>query len=102
MMGASVWTTVGTAVFSPVGSDRFTLFFFFNDTDTTKIYTNLNTLSLHAALPIFFVSFRVVPCPGTVPGYEFRLRKADPNRSEEHTSELQSHSESSYAVFCLK
>src|SRR6056300_1179466 len=29
-----------------------TLFFFFNDTATTEIYTNLNTLSLHDALPI--------------------------------------------------
>src|SRR6056300_1227390 len=28
------------------------LFFFFNDTATTEIYTNLNTLSLHDALPI--------------------------------------------------
>src|SRR6056300_1278474 len=45
-------------------------FFFFNDTATTEIYTNLNTLSLHDALPI--------------------------------SSELQSHSEISYAVFCLK
>src|SRR6056300_1160791 len=27
-------------------------FFFFNDTATTEIYTNLNTLSLHDALPI--------------------------------------------------
>src|SRR6056300_850013 len=26
--------------------------FFFNDTSTTEIYTNLNTLSLHDALPI--------------------------------------------------
>src|SRR6056300_1683671 len=28
------------------------LLFFFNDTATTEIYTNLNTLSLHDALPI--------------------------------------------------
>ena len=28
-------------------------FFFFNDTATTEIYTNLNTLSLHDALPIW-------------------------------------------------
>src|SRR6056300_1479199 len=28
-------------------------FFFFNDTATTEIYTNLNTLSLHDALPIY-------------------------------------------------
>src|SRR6056300_383182 len=30
----------------------FFFFFFFNDTATTEIYTNLNTLSLHDALPI--------------------------------------------------
>ena len=29
------------------------LLFFFNDPATTKIYANLNTLSLHDALPIF-------------------------------------------------
>src|SRR6056300_409065 len=29
------------------------VFFFFNDTATTEIYTNLNTLSLHDALPIY-------------------------------------------------
>src|SRR6056300_1069299 len=28
------------------------MFFFFNDTATTEIYTNLNTLSLYDALPI--------------------------------------------------
>src|SRR5881628_3158095 len=28
------------------------LFFFFNDTATTEIYTSVNTLSLHDALPI--------------------------------------------------
>src|SRR3546814_19212255 len=29
------------------------LFFFFNDTATTEIYTYLHTLSLHDALPIY-------------------------------------------------
>src|SRR3546814_14861208 len=29
------------------------VFFFFNDTATTEIYTYLHTLSLHDALPIF-------------------------------------------------
>src|SRR5579864_9837587 len=54
-------------------------FFFFNDTATTEIYT----LSLHDALPI---STRCHPPP------RFRrpLRRAF-SRSEEHTSELQSH-----------
>ena len=32
----------------------FPAFFFFNDTATTEIYTNLNTLSLHDALPILW------------------------------------------------
>src|SRR2546430_5577723 len=63
------------------------IFFFFNDTATTEIYT----LSLHDALPI---------CrPGTVPGTAAgapQWRRAAPRccppRSEEHTSELQSQS----------
>src|SRR6056300_1208199 len=33
-------------------SPRASRIFFFNDTATTEIYTNLNTLSLHDALPI--------------------------------------------------
>src|SRR2546429_7679116 len=65
------------------------IFFFFNDTATTEIYT----LSLHDALPI---SRRVKP--EDVPQfreelYEFLAREnglSDPERSEEHTSELQS------------
>ena len=32
-----------------------TFFFFFNDTATTEIYTALNTLSLHDALPISLI-----------------------------------------------
>src|SRR6266404_9713072 len=54
-------------------------FFFFNDTATTEIYT----LSLHDALPIF-ASRRSTPRP-TV-WRPICARK----RSEEHTSELQS------------
>src|SRR5256885_12997922 len=62
----------------------FCIFFFFNDTATTEIYT----LSLHDALPILPARHgddvadreRLVHCA-------FDL---DPCRSEEHTSELQS------------
>src|SRR5947199_9830097 len=56
------------------------VFFFFNDTATTEIYT----LSLHDALPICSPS-RPVPraCPA-------RSRICRAPRSEEHTSELQS------------
>src|SRR5215475_15814275 len=55
--------------------------FFFNDTATTDIYT----LSLHDALPIYR---RCRPTNSTVVG-DSRLRRPD-GRSEEHTSELQS------------
>src|SRR5260370_14111518 len=64
--------------------------FFFNDTATTEIYT----LSLHDALPICFLfSARAAgqaerARPRSVPGF---ARSPAPWRSEEHTSELQSH-----------
>src|SRR2546422_5651658 len=65
----------------------FSIFFFFNDTATTEIYT----LSLHDALPICSRSSRQSR------GNEPARRLADRNlpgvastRSEEHTSELQS------------
>src|SRR5213080_5589512 len=72
----------------------FFFFFFFNDPATTEIYTPLYTLSLHDALPISAPRHRLRQrCP-------YPARR--PVRSEEHTSELQSHSGISYAVFCLK
>src|SRR6266566_9796575 len=58
----------------------FFFFFFFNDTATTEIYT----LSLHDALPIFRQLDRK-----SAPAPEQRLDHV-PGRSEEHTSELQS------------
>src|SRR5260370_42675622 len=77
-------------------------FFFFNDTATTEIYT----LSLHDALPICAErshlvvgqgdraasGFKFPLCHGPFP-YRFvrLLRGGNPARSEEHTSELQSH-----------
>src|SRR5438477_11746680 len=64
----------------------FIIFFFFNDTATTEIYT----LSLHDALPILGVD------PVRVEFFRFPTdrgwtRDFGPLRSEEHTSELQSH-----------
>src|SRR5690242_21001106 len=62
-------------------SSSFFFFFFFNDTATTEIYT----LSLHDALPIPSTSpCSTTPCCASRPGDAMR-------RSEEHTSELQSH-----------
>src|SRR3989304_10507702 len=57
----------------------FVVLFFFNDTATTEIYT----LSLHDALPIFpwnHLGYAIADWPFLVQGA----------RSEEHTSELQS------------
>src|SRR2546430_12244138 len=59
-----------------------TFFFFFNDTATTEIYT----LSLHDALPIWKSS----PFPCGLTFQEKRRKRCI--RSEEHTSELQSQS----------
>src|SRR2546426_7253218 len=69
----------------------YTFFFFFNDTATTEIYT----LSLHDALPIFarqaqarerhrlIEELQIIARAGRAPGLHG-------SRSEEHTSELQS------------
>src|SRR5438132_9694074 len=58
--------------------------FFFKDTATSEIYT----LSLHDALPIW----RKPAVPDMNPG-PCPTRRAYAARSEEHTSELQSHSD---------
>src|SRR5438270_7565118 len=68
-------------------------FFFFNDTATTEIYT----LSLHDALPIYTDSVVIEPEDITTDGsFEdagTTLTLDEPSvRSEEHTSELQSQS----------
>src|SRR4030066_2496557 len=62
------------------------LLFFFNDTATTEIYT----LSLHDALPI---SGEVAPAhaPFDRSAVEGLHDAVEHHRSEEHTSELQSH-----------
>src|SRR3712207_7830344 len=78
------------------------MFFFFNDTATTEIYT----LSLHDALPIYVLLFQAWAGPvwGLIPETNgFLALSSDDHvaftnqytgelefRSEEHTSELQS------------
>src|SRR5438034_11354146 len=69
-------------------------FFFFNDPPTTEIYT----LSLHDALPIFQRTGRAehhrqCPLHAGQRGDQPLLRLGRRQRSEEHTSELQSHSD---------
>src|SRR5213075_3548326 len=76
----------------------FTIFFFFNHTATTDIYTTRHTLSLHDALPIYSTAPPRVACRSA----RSRSSGVSRGRSEEHTSELQSRLVISYAVFCLK
>src|SRR2546427_7202863 len=79
----------------PAGADPpdLSLFFFFNDTATTEIYT----LSLHDALPICHLPLGVAKRQRQLRGREAMLARqravaARGGRSEEHTSELQSQS----------
>src|SRR2546428_8476406 len=66
------------------------LFFFFNDTATTEIYT----LSLHDALPICLSATSTVPVRSNdVAGLVAPRGPQFSVRSEEHTSELQSRSD---------
>src|SRR5690349_24978741 len=80
---------------STLASLREICHFFFNDTATTEIYT----LSLHDALPIFILKLPPVvalACIRTAFGFVLTADELlNPNavrmqRSEEHTSELQS------------
>src|SRR5689334_24701095 len=92
----AAWTS-WSIVLSPTRSVLLgLLFFFFNATATTEIYT----LSLHDALPILFV-----------PGEHFLAAAAerapklieDAFRKDRKSTRLNSsHSSISYAVFCLK
>src|SRR2546430_10413415 len=80
--------------FSMIGPAIYAIiFFFFNDTATTEIYT----LSLHDALPIYRRAAHGGAGVQPEPGAPTRGGAHDPRRvlslrSEEHTSELQSQS----------
>src|SRR6266403_1956835 len=78
------------------------IFFFFNDTATTEIYT----LSLHDALPISWLpegpsGFRHPSRPGDMAWLRYRASNPEP-RDRKSTRLNSSHVEISYAVFCLK
>src|SRR5947207_8826815 len=73
-----------TVIFFPYTTFLY-FFFFFNHTATTEIYT----LSLHDALPIY----RPLACTPPIRSSSVSPRWTAVGRSEEHTSELQSHSD---------
>src|SRR2546430_6634703 len=81
----------------------FSAFFFFNDTATTEIYT----LSLHDALPFSAAATTSLCCRAAVQG-DRTVRMASCRRTAESfldrksTRLNSSHSQISYAVFCLK
>src|SRR2546430_12728574 len=76
-------------------------FFFFNDTATTEIYT----LSLHDALPISLVKGTLSELVDTL-GFRSNgrdvARPACTPQDRKSTRLNSSHSQISYAVFCLK
>src|SRR5437588_6684841 len=85
------------------------LFFFFNDTATTEIYT----LSLHDALPILALIIISILGPGLAnamiavgigeaPAYTRVVRSAALGVDRKSTRLNSSHTVISYAVFCLK
>src|SRR3712207_7673612 len=101
---------------SVVGTRTMPIFFFFNDTATTEIYT----LSLHDALPIFDLGglhgagAGVCRAAASEDGREHCARRpgllpprgGQPHRGEpedrKSTRLNSSHANISYAVFCLK
>src|SRR2546430_11357797 len=76
---------------------HFFIFFFFNDTATTEIYT----LSLHDALPISGQGCELI---GRIIAQQIGLRLMSLSiaRDRKSTRLNSSHSQISYAVFCLK
>src|SRR2546430_13565590 len=77
------------------------VFFFFNDTATTEIYT----LSLHDALPIYCFRIRLMSQICTAPrlvATANRLPSGLKAKDRKSTRLNSSHSQISYAVFCLK
>src|SRR2546430_9078253 len=100
-----------------MGANVFYLFFFFfNDTATTEIYT----LSLHDALPIsvavsanasdnvgvagvtFMVDGSSIAAEDTTSPYSINWDSATATKDRKSTRLNSSHSQISYAVFCLK
>src|SRR5438270_12886198 len=73
-------------------------FFFFNDTATTEIYT----LSLHDALPICLLAAAALAAAVGVAAGTRPAPAQDRKIDRKSTRLNSSHSQISYAVFCLK
>src|SRR5438046_10752998 len=78
-----------TSLFTPSYTDLYHPLYFYNDTPSTQIYT----LSLHDALPISGYAFNDDYNGVQQDGFarmQMTIRNGRRERSEEHTSELQS------------
>src|SRR5436190_19975633 len=98
-------SALGVLHLNPVTSLLFSLFFFFNDTATTEIYT----LSLHDALPISGDVVKQGALLAALDDRDLRLERLKwtsqrRSRSSDRKSTRlnSSHTVISYAVFCLK
>src|SRR2546422_11752126 len=94
-----------TLLFYIVLSHPFSLFFFFNDTATTEIYT----LSLHDALPIWQCDIGACEFGNQTPVAAISVKRNQgelvlswPTLDRKSTRLNSSHGYISYAVFCLK
>src|SRR4029077_11556049 len=86
---SKTWTLMLTNLINrfPTCLCSHSLFFFFNDTAPTEIYP----FSLHDALPIFQMARAIASSKKQPILASLRAAKRHETRSEEHTSELQSH-----------
>src|SRR2546427_3031653 len=73
-------------------------FFFFNDTATTEIYT----LSLHDALPISIALSLMLGAAVLMASIAYSFQHYFEHQDRKSTRLNSSHSQISYAVFCLK
>src|SRR2546421_12439833 len=96
-MSALARATIFNYIFFVNFSNLIVLFFFFNDTATTEIYT----LSLHDALPIYIPADQIDSLEARGAVTRTLLLRA-PRGDRKSTRLNSSHDQISYAVFCLK
>src|SRR2546421_6669994 len=97
MLALDIHTIRLSSIFYVLRYPLIFLFFFFNDTATTEIYT----LSLHDALPICHAANVFLE---SCNNFALRIANDDPVRRRDRKSTRlnSSHDQISYAVFCLK
>src|SRR5438309_11647065 len=93
-----MFAQLSNLLYSAGRSSDFFFFFFFNDTATTEIYT----LSLHDALPIYDRREHAGDLDAGARELQHQRFSSTASRDRKSTRLNSSHSSISYAVFCLK